>query len=558
MPIYYQGPEGYDVNERFRYWFMDNRPLAISIDIETESIDEPDPVGLGVGVSPDEVFYFQVYPELDHQCAEALKRMIPIFADPTIIKVGHNWSFDDRNFPLLPIVGNSLDRTNFWDTMIASRILGNELNDLVSLAPTVGSYTNSAAGLLKGGQSMKTISQVEVANHCMMDCKATFALFNSFKPQIDSKYATYIDVEHKVIPVLTDMSLRGLAIDQQRRQEWEDKITAETALYREICINAGMENPGSNQQVGYVLAKRGNFLPLNKSKRALSTSEDDLEFLDDSLAYAILGYRRNRKLLGTYIKPLAIEERLYTHYSSDTSVFRLSSSRRNVQNIPERVRDIFLPDNGVFTTFDYSQEHLYILHHVSGDRNMRRVYEEGEHGGDIHSFTAQNFFGTVDKAKRKICKTVNYAIIYGADPETIMIQLKSRDLRRAAWLLQKWSELFPDAWYYLKESERYGLRTGWSLPTLFGRPIKLPTNEKENSIKRKAANYPILGSDGEVIKRALLLCNDRKLGPPCMAVTVHDSVTFDGDVKDKLPKEEIEMIPGFRIPVEVKQTIRWE
>ncbi|KKM13967.1 hypothetical protein LCGC14_1710830, partial [marine sediment metagenome] len=68
--------------------------------------------------------------------------------------------------------------------------------------------------------------------------------------------------------------------------------------------------------------------------------------------------------------------------------------------------------------------------------------------------------------------------------------------------------------------------------------------------------YPILGSDGEVMKRAIILCNRKGLGPPVMAASVHDSLTFDGDVE--LPVEELENIPGFTIPFEVKQTLRWE
>ena len=41
-----------------------------------------------------------------------------------------------------------------------------------------------------------------------------------------------------------------------------------------------------------------------------------------------------------------------------------------------------------------------------------------------------------------------------------------------------------------------------------------------------------------------------------MAASGHDSLSFDGDVE--LPVEELEHIPGFRIPFEVKQTITWE
>ncbi len=89
-------------------------------------------------------------------------------------------------------------------------------------------------------------------------------------------------------------------------------------------------------------------------------------------------------------------------------------------------------------------------------------------------------------------------------------------------------------------------------------------------MKRKAVNYPILGSDGEVIKRAIIMSADRGLAPPTLAMTIHDSLVFDGD--ENIPLEEtskadtgprtefqaeLEMIPGFRVPIEVKKTSRW-
>jgi len=43
-----------------------------------------------------------------------------------------------------------------------------------------------------------------------------------------------------------------------------------------------------------------------------------------------------------------------------------------------------------------------------------------------------------------------------------------------------------------------------------------------------------------------------------MVITVHDSITWDGDVEKQIPKEELENIPGYRIPFEIKQTFRWE
>lgn len=61
------------------------------------------------------------------------------------------------------------------------------------------------------------------------------------------------------------------------------------------------------------------------------------------------------------------------------------------------------------------------------------------------------------------------------------------------------------------------------------------------------------------MKRALIIANKAGIGPPTMAVTVHDSITWDGDVLDQIPVEELEsIVPNLRIPFEIKQTLRWE
>jgi DNA polymerase I-like protein with 3'-5' exonuclease and polymerase domains len=308
-----------------------------------------------------------------------------------------------------------------------------------------------------------------------------------------------------------------------------------------------------------MLASRGNFLNFTRGsrtgRRQLSTREEDLEFLTDPLANAVLQYRHNTKLLSTYIAPIAEDERFYTEYSLDTSVFRISSANRNIQNIPGsgaviNVREILIPDSGTFTTFDWSQMHLYILAHQSGDKQMQAVYEHPDPTKrDIHQHTADFLHIT-----RKLAKTINYAIIYGGTVSTLMEQAKTRDHRLCQSLLDGWFRLYWQAADWIKSVQREGLRTGWSYPTIFDRSIRLPV-ESEDGMKRKAVNYPILGSDGEIMKRGLLLCCEKGLAPPVLAITVHDSATCDGDIE--YPVEELENLAGFRIPLKVEKTSCW-
>ncbi len=553
MPVFYYG-DGV-AKERFQH-FLDNPPAAISIDAETPTITERMPLGFAIAFSPNEAFYFQVYPEPPRE----LELLKPLLFNPQVCKIVHYALFDLSVLPMIPHL-TGFDRSNLFDTNTAARLLGKELTALSVLAPEVGMVAEDARTFMQRFKvnNMLDAPALEVAEKCQNDAKAAFALYLDYAPQIASQYPEYFKVEMKVIPILIDLSLRGLAIDQAARAELEAKLEDEVEFYRRQLESYGVEKPGSTQQVGYMLGKRGNFLPMTRSKKQLSTREADLEFLDDPMAAATLGWRHTSKLLSTYIAPIAGDDRFYTEYYLDTVVGRLNSRNRNIQNIPPNCRHIFLPDSGTFTTGDYAQEHLYILMHFSGDRDMKRVYEEGYMGGDIHQFTAKQMNIT-----RRLAKTINYAIIYGATDRTISEAAKIKDRKRCGELLDRWFRAFPGATDWIQTVQRAGVKAGWAEPTLFGRRIHIPEDTNQwgrintDGMKRKAVNYPILGSDGEVIKRAIIKVTQAGLGPPILAASVHDSITFDGEVKDRIPKEELEYIAGFKIPFEIKETLRWE
>jgi len=556
MPVYYYG-EG-NAKERFQF-FLDNPPSAISIDAETVSLKERMPLGFAIAFSPYEAIYFQVHPEPPRELA----LLAPLLSNPRVCKIAHNAMFDLGVLPMVPMLPE-IDRSNLWDTNVAARLLGRLETTLGILASDdLSRYdVEDASSIIrryKVGGTMLDVPPEEVATKCQKDAKVAYQLYIKYLPEIMDKYPSYFQVEMSVIPILIDLSLRGILIDQQARATLEAQYEDEVEFYRRQVVSYGVDNPGSSQQVGYVLAKRGNFLPFTRSRKQLSTREAALEFLSDPMAAAVLGYRKKSKFLSTYLKPLAGEERFYTEYYTDTVVGRLNSRNRNIQNIPPADRQsgdpgarfMLLPDNGMFTTGDYSREHLYLLAERTQDRDMLRVLRDPDpKKADIHQHTADKM-----RVPRKLAKTLNFAVAYGATAKTISEQAKIKDIGRCGRLLDDWFRTYKGVADWVTAVQREGLRTGWAEPTLFGRRIRIP-EEDEDAMKRKAVNYPILGSDGEVIKRAILLCARRGLGPPVMAITVHDSITLDGDVQ--FPVEELENIPGFRIPFEVKQTWRWE
>ena len=545
MTVRYYGPNTAS-KELFTEQLIDSSPPVISINVETISLKERMPIGFGIAVSPVESWYFQTHPELDKE----IELVLPLLNNPKTKKAFHNAIFDLRALPLIfPI-----DNTNIADTNIMARLLGRTETRLSWLAFEVGREAIADSEMLGPGQTMLDLPTEQVAASCANKTQVTLALYYQYLEEIDPEY---FKVEMEVIPVLIDISLRGLKINQEDRAKEEARLEKEVSYYKNLCDEEDF-SPASNQQVGYILAKRGNFLPFTRSKKNLRVDEETLEFIDDPLAAAVLNFRKANKLLTTYIKPLAKEDRMYSEYYLDTVVGRTNSRNRNAQNIPPAdehspgTRYIFEPDSGVYTIGDFSQEHLRILMYLSGDREMERVYYEGEADGDIHKRTALELNIT-----RRLAKTINFAIPYGATAYAVSVNAKIRDQRRCARFLDSWFDLYRDAAEWIRGAKDYGIKNGKALPTLFGREIPIPEEYDRwgkiniEAMERKAVNYPIIGSDAEIMKRALIMCKHLPL-----VATVHDSITADGNID--FPIEQLETIAPVRIPFVVKRAKRWE
>jgi len=552
MPTYfYQDGQAGSGNpkKRFQYW-LDNPPSAIAIDVETPSLEDRDPLGFAIAFNPHEAVYFDLRPEPPRE----LELIKPMLQNMNITKVGHNLMFDLGVWPLIPIVGDSMNRAKLFDTNVAARILGKIETALYLLAFEVGMEATPVSDMLGPKQTMEDLDPRDVARKCQNDAKVSYALYLQQFPKIDSNFREYFNIEMQALPIVLDMSLHGILIDQAKRYELSVEYEKEIKFLEEFIHGFGVEKPGSPMQVGYTLANRGNFLKFTKSHKQYRTDKSELEFLSDPLAAAILKYRRAAKFKSTYLDPLAGEDRFFTEYYFDTSVGRMNSRRRNIQNIPLLARAMLVPESGVFTTGDYSREHLYILAHMSQDRDMLRIlYDPDRRRSDLHQHTADKM-----GVPRQLAKTLNFAVAYGATPRTVRDEAKIRDLQVCKRLIEDWFKTYKGVADWVQHAQQVGLRDGWSLPTLFGRRIRIPEDEKTDQRERKSVNYPVLGSDGEVIKRAIVLCNKRSLGPPKMVITVHDSITWDGSYSKQIPVEELQMIPGFKVPFDVKETVRWE
>lgn len=541
MSRYYSGTPS-ESQTQWNHWCA-FPPKFVAADIETIGLKDRTILGVGIAFAKDHIFYLTVDDGDFH-------RLIQVLQNPLVTKVWHNAPFDLRVLrPYKP------DIWNISDTAIMSRLLGQRAV-LEEASEDLGlDGVQSAKSMLieHGVKDFGQLPEHTVARKCVMDCWATYILYERLLPQTNREY---FQVEMQTIPLVESISQRGILIDQERRAELEYHYQQEKDYLYTVADGFGF-NPGSPQQVGYTLAKRGNQLPTTKTYK-LKTAEDVLRKLRDPLAALVLNYRHCQKVLSTYLTPLRGAERAYTTFHLDAATGRISGTSagkgepdRNLCNLPKKtergdvhtIRSMFLSDTGVWMKADESQAELRIMAYVSGDKQMQAVFDKGE---SIHRHTQAMTGLSYD-----ISKTVNYALSYGADAYTIANNT-GYPVADGREFIRRWMEAYPQAAKWMKQQQIDGLRNGY-VETLMGRKMMLPTEMGEKHCRNCAINYPIQGTAADTFKRTLIEIAKARL-EEYLRLLVHDEFDFDREVE--LPKG-LESVTEITIPLDIEVTERW-
>ena len=160
-------------------------------------------------------------------------------------------------------------------------------------------------------------------------------------------------------------------------------------------------------------------------------------------------------------------------------------------------------------------------------------------GEDIHSRTAVEMFGTVDRDTRAKAKTVNFAILYGISRWGLGGRL-GIEADEAQAIIDRYFERFPGIQRYIVHTLESVRERGYS-ETLFGRKTWFPRinarvpHERQGS-ERAAINAPIQGTSADIIKRAMArmpaALADAGLGHVKMLLQVHDELVFELPASD--------------------------
>lgn len=358
----------------------------------------------------------------------------------------------------------------------------------------------------------------------------------------------YHEIEMPLAEVLFEMEKTGVAADTEVLNRLGAEYTAEIeSVSEEIYSLAGERfNISSSMQLSRILFEKLGLPTYKKTKKGFSTDTEVLNKLMNlhPLVPLVLKYRQVTKLNSTYIegiRPYVRDGVIHTKYNQTlTSTGRLSSSEPNLQNIPVRdeagkeIRRMFVPQQDVLISADYSQIELRLLADFSRDASLIDAFNRGE---DIHAIVAAEIFGIpkelVTANMRRNAKVVNFGIIYGMSDFGLSESI-GVSVAKAREYIKTYYERYPTIKNYLNGNVEQARKTGY-VTTITGRRRQIPEINSSNFQlrsfgERAAMNMPLQGSAADIIKLAMIRVNNLLVSggyKSKLIMQIHDELIVD-------------------------------
>lgn len=331
----------------------------------------------------------------------------------------------------------------------------------------------------------------------------------------------------------------GLRIDSDQVERLMDEHVPIREQFAEQVRAFGIENPGSDQQVGAALIALGAPLPRTPTGKP-SVAKGVIEPFADvagpigDLVTKVLEYRHHDTAITMFLEPY---QRLVRHgdgrarptvYTLGADTGRMSCVRPNLQQVPREggFRACLTADPGeLLISADFSGVEFRVAAALSQDENLIRMLAEGV---DLHAESAAQVFGPqATKANRYTVKRGNFGWLYGGKAPTLAKQM-SVSVATAQALIDTLAHMLPGVtgWSELIKSGVEAGRT--QFPTYAGRVVHLPKRAPH-----AGPNYCIQGTARELLIDALLRWEKTRWGSAVL-LPVHDEVVA------KVPEDQAE------------------
>lgn len=422
-----------------------------------------------------------------------------------------------------------------------------------------------------------------------LDCCVTSEVLDAIKPQLDNQTrATYEFSKALQAPVF-EMKLRGVLVDQVERermiQEFQKDVDTMAANLESI-LSEGVGLPGTNWRSPLQL-KRLFYevlaLPPIKKRNSKGFYEPtvdrnaleqlDAYFLAQPLVAHILGLRDLAKKIGVLRTGIDGDGRMRTSYNiAGTTTGRFSSSLSdfgtgtNLQNIEERLRRIFVADQGMkFAYIDLEQAESRLVGAIEWNLFNDGRYLDACESGDLHTSVARlawpNMPWTGDiradksvaeapfyrqHSYRHMAKVLGHGTNYNGKPYTMAKHTKLEQ-SIIAQFQRRYFAAFPShqRWHARVASNLASLG---HLTTLTGRRRWFFGRRDDDATVREAIAFDPQGSVGDILNRGMLQV--WRLGLCQLLMQIHDAILiqFPEEREDEIVPKVLEAI---KVPVEL-------
>ena len=496
----------------------------IALDIETVSLVNHLPLGIGLAIDGETGFYF--FNPKD----ELLKEVI----ESTACVITHNAAFD------IPILGKLGIRVyGYEDTMLQAYAAGLLDKSLAALSaselhkecPSVtDQWTKKDQGNI--GIDHKVMGLICIQHACN-----TYALHRSI-PMTE----LYKEIDRPSIDLVIEMEKHGVLIDQFMLTEVEQEtVVMANDMKAELLGELGDINLNSNPQIAEALRKLGIIGTRKTKAGAVSVSEESLKPLKHPVTDMILAYRSEMKTLTTYVPAFRDTDpagRLHTTFGY-TNTGRWNSSGPNLQNITRSdekhsygLRDCIIAAAGsTLVSFDASQIELRVVAILSQDPLLLEALKSD----DLHMATAIQVFGWTDdedvmSERRYDAKQLNFAILYGADAYKVA-EMAGCSLMEAEIMIDKYFKTYHVLKAWIDATIAQARIDGY-VTNMFGRIRPIPEiNSTILSVRekgeREAINTIVQGTAVDIVKKMMLYLRELFSSYEKLVLQVHDEILWE-------------------------------
>jgi len=553
----------------------------------------------------------------------------PLLEDTSILKLVQNVKFDYKMLK----ANYGIELSNVFCTLIAEQVLTAGLNVRRSLKVLAEKYLgftmDKSIGKSFIGRSPYAPYTEEELLYAVNDVLVLHPIYEQQTQElIDTNLVKVALLEFNCVTIVGDMELSGCLLDTQRWESIIDRIKSDRDVVSKVILKQLSPVVAQNTLFGLPAINLGSPIQLlgclvklgikeRRGKPIADTGEDTLKEVRNQhpVVKDILLYRELDKLFTSYgasflEKIHKKSGRLHSSFNQlRAATGRMSSSKPNLQQVPgsykpegfdekfiirpggfqavydtvgkpgehlvlAELRTCFVSSPGKkLVVADYSQQELRVLADASGDPTFGEAYMNNE---DIHKKTAADVFKVplerVAKEQRRVAKTLNFALIYGARAWKISHELDISE-EKAQKIIDAYFKVYNGIGGFLQECSNAAIRNGYS-ETVIGRrryykipqPTDLDFKKILSKIRRQAPNHYVQGSSADVTKQALVYINEsirsQRLDARVLMV-IHDEFVLEvaenqADVAASLL--EGAMIRGFstffkKIPMKVDAAV---